>query len=55
MDLFNRQRGLKRPKSPEFEAKELKKLILNFVISNNLSFRTVDSKSFKDMLEYLRL
>ena len=54
-DFFNKQRSLKRPKSLEFNIKEFKKLILNFVISNNLSFRTIDSKSFRDILEYLKL
>jgi hypothetical protein len=55
-DIFARQRASKRPKSPEkeeFNINKFKRLLLNFIILNNLSFRSVTSKSFKELLVYL--
>ena len=46
------ERAKQRPK--EFDNKEFKKLILNFILSNNLSFRIVFSKSFIYLLKYLK-
>lgn len=36
-----------------FDLKRFKKLLLNFIISNNISFRAVTSISFKELLLYL--
>jgi hypothetical protein len=54
-DIFARQRANKRPKSPEekFNLIKFKKLLLNFIITNNLSFRSITSKSFREVLVYL--
>lgn len=54
-DIFAKQRASKRPKTPEegFNIVKFKKLLLNFIITNNLSFRSVTSKSFKELLLYL--
>jgi hypothetical protein len=49
-DRFVAQRAEKRPKRPNkyFDKKVFKRLLLNFIIKNNISFRTICSKSFKD-------
>ncbi|KAH6708805.1 hypothetical protein BKA61DRAFT_579809 [Leptodontidium sp. MPI-SDFR-AT-0119] len=55
-DVFARQRASKRPISPDnekFNLIKFKKLLLNFIILNNISFRAVSSKSFKELLLYL--
>ncbi len=55
-DIFARQRASKRPKSPEresFNIEKFKLLVLNFLISNNISFRAATSRSFKELLVYL--
>ena len=41
------------PEKELFNIKRFKKLLLNFIISNNISFRAVTSKSFKELLLYL--
>jgi hypothetical protein len=55
-DIFAKQRAAKRPKTPEkekFNNKKFNKLLLNYIISNNLLFRSVSSKSFKELALYL--
>ena len=55
-DIFAKQRAAKRPKTSEkevFNIIKFKKLLLNFIIFNNLSFRSVTSQSFKELLFYL--
>ena len=44
----------KRGYSQIYSEKELKKKIIYFMISNNLSIKSITSKSFKDLLEYLK-
>ncbi|KAH7370261.1 hypothetical protein BKA65DRAFT_531945 [Rhexocercosporidium sp. MPI-PUGE-AT-0058] len=54
-DIFAKQRATKRPKTPEevFNKEKFNKLLLNFIISNNISFRSISSISFKELLLYL--
>ena len=55
IDAFSRQRANKR-KEPEkelFNINKFKNLILNFIISNNISFRAISSISFKELAFYL--
>jgi hypothetical protein len=54
--IFARQRASKRPKTPEkekFNIDKFKRLLLNYLISNNLSFKSISSKTFKSLLLYL--
>jgi hypothetical protein len=53
---FAYQRTQKRPKSPAkyFDKKVFKRKILNFIIINNIFFRTVCSLVFKKIIEYLK-
>jgi hypothetical protein len=53
---FAIQRGEKRPRTSGkyFDEKVFKILLLNFIIKNNISFRAVCTKSFKDIMEYLK-
>jgi hypothetical protein len=54
-DIFARQRFSKRPKTPEekFEEPIFNKLLLDFIIKNNISFKAISSKSFRELLNYL--
>ncbi|KAH6714619.1 hypothetical protein BKA61DRAFT_575348 [Leptodontidium sp. MPI-SDFR-AT-0119] len=51
LDAFSQQRANKR-KEPEkdlFNINKFKNLLLNFIISNNISFRAISSISFKEL------
>jgi hypothetical protein len=52
-DFLLATRAKKRPQDI-FEIEKFKELVLNFILSNNLSFRTVSSQSYKTLLNYLR-
>jgi inorganic pyrophosphatase/exopolyphosphatase len=54
VDSFSQLRANKRPRSlEEFDNNKFKKLLLNFIISNNLSFRSVTTESFKKLVYFL--
>ena len=44
----------KRKSFTLFDSKEYIRLILNFIINNNLLFNIIDSKSFEGLLKYLK-
>jgi len=44
----------KRKSFSLFDSKEYTRLILNFIINNNLPFSIIESKSLKELLKYLR-
>ncbi len=44
----------KRKSFTLFDSEEYIRLILNFIINNNLPFSIIDSKSFKELLKYLK-
>jgi hypothetical protein len=50
ISVFNKHTG-HREKS--FTVNYFKRLLLNFIINNNISFRAVTTPSFKQLLEYL--
>ena len=50
-DFFNRKR-LRTATITDFDQNEAYNRILNFIVSNNLSFNILDSNSFKDLLSY---
>ncbi|KAH6700620.1 hypothetical protein BKA61DRAFT_661685 [Leptodontidium sp. MPI-SDFR-AT-0119] len=52
-DYLSSSRAKKRELS-EFNNKEFRVKILNFILQNNLSFRLIDSPTFKELLRYLK-
>ena len=42
-------------KGEPFTTEHFKRLLLNFIISNNISFRAIITLSFKKLLNYLNL
>jgi hypothetical protein len=40
-------------KGEPFTIEHFKRLLLNFIISNNISFRVITTLSFKKLLDYL--
>ena len=40
-------------KKAPFDEVEYKRLLLNFIVSNNISFRAITTPSFKELTEYL--
>jgi hypothetical protein len=48
--LFNRQLG---QRDESFTISHFKKLLLSFIINNNISFRAITIPSFKKLLSYL--
>jgi hypothetical protein len=42
-------------KGEPFTIKHFKRLLLNFIISNNISFKVIITLSFKKLLDYLNL
>ena len=40
-------------KGEPFTIEHFKRLLLNFIISNNISFRAITTLSFKKLLDYL--
>ena len=42
-------------KEEPFTIDLFKRLLLNFIISNNISFRAITTLSFKKLLDYLNL
>ena len=48
--LFNKQSG---QREEGFTITHFKKLLLNFIINNNISFRAITILSFKKLLSYL--
>ena len=52
-DFLLATRAKKRPYNI-FNLKKFKELVLNFILSNNLSFQIVLSISYKNLLNYLR-
>ena len=48
--LFNKQSGLKEE---SFTINHFKRLLLNFIINNNISFRAITTLSFKKLISYL--
>ncbi|CZT03738.1 uncharacterized protein RAG0_10404 [Rhynchosporium agropyri] len=55
LDAFARQRVSKRRETErdQFDINRFKNLLLNFIISNNISFRAISSISFKELAFYL--
>src|ERR1700693_973772 len=49
-NLFNKQSG---QREESFTINHFKKLLLSFIINNNISFRAVNTPSFKLLLKYL--
>jgi hypothetical protein len=47
---FDQQSG---PRGESFTINHFKRLLLNFIISNNISFRAITTPSFKKLLAYL--
>jgi len=50
--LFNKYSN---KKEEPFTIKFFRRLLLNFIISNNISFRVIITLSFKKLLNYLNL
>jgi hypothetical protein len=48
-----RARNTSNTPPPKFEIIRFKKLLLNFIISNNISFRAITTQSFKMLMLYL--
>jgi hypothetical protein len=48
--LFNKQSG---QKEESFTTNYFKKLLLNFIINNNISFRAITTPSFIKLISYL--
>ena len=48
--LFNRQSG---QREETFTINHFKRLLLSFIINNNISFRAITTPSFKLLLKYL--
>ena len=48
--LFNKQSG---PKEESFTINHFKRLLLNFIINNNISFQAITTLSFKKLISYL--
>ena len=48
--LFNKHSN---KKEEAFTTKFFRRLLLNFIISNNISFRVIITPSFKKLLNYL--
>jgi hypothetical protein len=40
-------------KGEPFTTEHFRRLLLNFIISNNISFRVITTSSFKKLLDYL--
>jgi hypothetical protein len=48
--LFNKKSG---QREESFTINHFKRLLLSFIINNNISFRAVNTPSFKSLLKYL--